>query len=187
MYILAKLVFKLYVPKKLEKGMRFITKQKDVVYGKIYEYLQLHELNHIPQDYDSYVGINGYPVEPYVVAQNQNPDDKETVLVGPEQIGWFFNNESGGRPIDIKDINYILQEYDGEISIEVEDTDSTDTNDMIAFLLDGKVIIRTPDDMPEDDEDDYEDWDDMDDEPEEDGAGYTSNDRYNPDEDDTPK
>ena len=100
MYILAKLVYKLYVPKQLEKGMRFITKQKDIVYGKVYEYLQLHELIHVPHDKDSYININGFPVEPYIVPQAQNPDDKVKPLVQPEQIGWFVSDE-GGHPIDI--------------------------------------------------------------------------------------
>ena len=170
MYILAKLVFKNYGPLKLEEGMWFISKQKDIVYGKIYEYLQLHALNHVPHDKDSYINTNGFPVEPYIVAQNQNPDDKETVLVQPEHIGWFVNDE-GGHPIDIKDINYILEEYDGEVCIEVEDTESEDTDDMKAVLLDGKAIIRAADDIPDDDIDDWddtlsdgldddEDWDD---------------------------
>ena len=170
MYILAKLVFRNYGPLKLEKGMWFISKQTDVVYGKVYEYLQLHELNHASHDKDSYISENGFPVEPYIVAQNQNPDDKETALVQPEQIGWFVDGDSGGRPIDIKDINHILEEYDGEICIEVEDTDSDDTDDMKAVLIEDKAIIRTPDDMPDDDIDDWdetltdgldddEDWD----------------------------
>ena len=80
MYILAKLVFKNYVPLKLEQGMLFISKQTDTVYGKVYEYLQLHTLVYIPRDKDLYINENGFPVEPYIIAQNQNPDDKETVL-----------------------------------------------------------------------------------------------------------
>ena len=160
MFILAKLVFKNYVPLKLEQGMLFISKQTDTVYGKVYEYLQLHTLVYIPRDKDLYISTNGFPVEPYIIAQNQNPDDKETVLVQPEHIGWFINDEEGGgRPIDIKDINHILEEYDGEICIEVEDTDSDDTEDMVAILIDDKVIIRTADDMPEDDEEEEDEWD----------------------------
>jgi hypothetical protein len=157
MFILAKLVFKNYVPLKLEQGMFFISKQTDTVYGKVYEYLQLHTLVYIPRDKDSYISTNGFPVEPYIVAQNQNPDDKETVLVQPEHIGWFINDE-GGYPIDIKDFNLILEEYDGEMCIEVEDTDSDDTEDMVAILIDDKVIIRTADDMPEEEEEEDE-WD----------------------------
>lgn len=163
MYILAKLVFRNYGPLKLEEGMWFISKQRDVVYGKVYEYLQLHELNHVPHDKDSYISVNGFPVEPYIIAQNQNPDDKETVLVQPEQIGWFIDGYTGGHPIDIKDINYILENYEGEINIEVEDTESFDTDDMKPLILDGKVIIRAADDIPDDDWEEEEDWDDMDD------------------------
>ena len=158
MYILAKLVFKNYVPLKLEQGMLFISKQTDTVYGKVYEYLQLHTLVYIPRDKDSYISTNGFPVEPYIIAQNQNPDDKETVLVQPEHIGWFISDE-GGHTIDIKDFNLILEEYDGEMCIEVEDTDSDDTEDMVAILIDDKVIIRTADDMPEDDEEEEDEWD----------------------------
>mgnify|MGYP000870677969 CR=1 FL=1 len=77
MYILAKLVFKNYVPLKLEQGMLFISKQTDTVYGKVYEYLQLHTLVYIPRDKESYINENGFPVEPYIIAQNQNLDDKE--------------------------------------------------------------------------------------------------------------
>lgn len=159
MYILAKLVFKNYVPLKLEQGMLFISKQTDTVYGKVYEYLQLHTLVYIPRDKDSYISTNGFPVEPYIIAQNQNPDDKETVLVQPEHIGWFISDEGGGHTIDIKDFNLILEEYDGEMCIEVEDTDSDDTEDMVAILIDDKVIIRTADDMPEDDEEEEDEWD----------------------------
>ena len=164
MYILAKLVFKNYVPLKLEQGMLFISKQTDTVYGKVYEYLQLHTLIHIPRDKESYINTNGFPVEPYIIAQNQNSDDKETVLVQPEHIGWFMSDDEGGaHTIDIKDFNLILEEYDGEMCIEVEDTESDDTEDMVAILIDGKVIIRTADDMPEDDEEEDE-WDDDEDE-----------------------
>lgn len=163
MYISAKIVFRNYGPLKLEQGMWFISKQTDVVYGKVYEYLQLHELNHVPHDKDSYININGFPVEPYIVALNQNPDDKETVLVQPEQIGWFVDGYTGGHPIDIKDFNYILENYEGEICIEVEDTESDDTDDMKPALLDGKVIIRAADDIPDED-DDEDEWDDDEDE-----------------------
>lgn len=162
MYILAKLVFKNYVPLKLEQGMLFISKQTDTVYGKVYEYLQLHTLVYIPREKESYINENGFPVEPYIIAQNQNSDDKETVLVQPEHIGWFIDGYTGGHTIDIKDFNHILGEYDGEMCIEVEDTDSDDTEDMKAVLIDGKAIIRTPDDMPDDNEED--EWDDDEDE-----------------------
>ena len=71
-----------------------------------------------------------------------------------------FVSDEGGHTIDIKDFNLILEEYDGEMCIEVEDTDSDDTEDMVAILIDDKVIIRTADDMPEDDEEEEEDeWD----------------------------
>ena len=171
MFIPAKLVFRSYMPKQLTKGMMFITKKKDVIYGKIYEYLQVHKLSNDEKDMDSYILLNGTPVEPYVVAQMANPDEKETVIAHPEQIGWVDNHESGYE-LDLETINYILSEDNGEIGISVEDTDSDDDSDIVPILLENKVIIRTIEDMIDDDDwdamsgdglDDEEEWDDIDD------------------------
>jgi hypothetical protein len=199
MFIPAKLVFRSYMPKQLTKGMMFITKKKDVIYGKIYEYLQVHKLNHDERDMEGYILLNGTPVEPYIVAQMANPDEKETIIAPPEQIAWVDNLESVGYELNLETINYILSEDDGEIGISVEDTDSDDDSDIVPVLLEGKVIIRTMWNMIDEDEyddwdvtsddglDDEEDWDDMDDEPEQDSAGFNINDRYNTDDYDRPE
>jgi hypothetical protein len=172
MFILAKLVFKSYMPKQLEKGMWFVSKQKDVVYGKIYEYLQIHELQHVPQDMDSYIAVNGAPVEPYIVLPMNNPDDPEHIIAKPEQIGWWDDepeNEDGSwEDLTAKIINnhiYGENGEEGEIAVEmVEDEDG----DKHLVLFDGKVTMRHVNYVDEhewdDDDDDEEDWDDMDDE-----------------------
>lgn len=172
MFTLAKLVLKSYMPKQLEKGMWFASKQKDVVYGEVYEYLKLHELTHIPQDMDSYIAINGAPVEPYIVQVMNNPDDKEYILATPDQIGWW---DDGDDSDDLEDLTIdIINEYiygengdDGAISVEIlEDEDG----DRHLVLFHGKVTIRhyeLIDDYLEDDDYEEEDWDDMDDDPEE--------------------
>jgi hypothetical protein len=94
MFILAKLVFKSYLPKQLEKGMWFVSKQKDVVYGAVYEYLRVHQLQTVPQDMDSYISSNGAPVELYIVQPMVNPDDVEEILAFPNQIGWWDDEDS---------------------------------------------------------------------------------------------
>jgi hypothetical protein len=170
MFALAKLVFKSYMPKQLEKGMWFISKQKDIVYGEVYEYLKLHELTHVPQDMDSYISINGAPVEPYIVLPRVNPDNPEQIIATPEQIGWWDEGETADdlEDITIKIINeYIYGENgdDGKIAIEMLEDEDGDRH--LVFFY-NKVTIRPydlVDDFLYDDDydDDEEDWDDMDD------------------------
>ena len=189
MFILAKLVFKSYMPKQLEKGMWFVSKQKDIVYGRVYEYLHLHELQSVPQDMDSYIAINGAPVEPYIVQPMMNADDPEDVLATPEQIGWW---DEGDDSDDLEDLTVVILNRsiygedgeDGLIGLYVDDYTRR------PILVQDKVVIRDSyavDEEEDDEEDEYEeDWDDMDDlthnEPDTDSAGFTIHDRYNPDD-----
>lgn len=195
MFTLAKLVFKSYMPKQLEKGMWFASKQRDIVYGQVYDYLKIYELTHVPQDMDSYIAINGAPVEPYIVQPMQNPDEPEQILATPDQIGWW---DQGDTADDLEDItpniinSYIYGEDgdNGAIALEM-DEDEEGNKRLVLFY--GKVTIRHSelvDEFLEEDYDDEEgDWDDMDDwthdEPDTDSAGFTDNDRcikYNPED-----
>jgi len=176
MFTLAKLVFKSYMPKQLEKGMWFVSKQKDLVYGRVYEYLQIHELTHIPQDMDSYIAINGAPVEPYIVQPTQNPDDKEEILATPEQIGWWDEGEDSDdlEDLTVQIINtYIYGEdgEDGDIALEMFESEDEEGIHRNVVFFHNKVTIRHVTFVDEhqwkdDDEEEEEDWDDMDDEPE---------------------
>lgn len=208
MFILAKLVFEYYIPKQLTKGMIFKQKIKDVIYGRIYEYDRLFELNHEPQDMDSYIQANGYPVRPRIMSITANPDQNADTLVTHDKIGWWDDGPEFEelRDIELKDFNLILSDYDGEIDIDVEP--STITSDdgvededeiVIPIIYEGKCTLRIPMEEDWDDDDDYdedtppddpeEEWDDMDDwthdEPDTDSAGFTDNDRcikYNPED-----
>lgn len=182
MFTLAKLVFKSYMPKQLEKGMWFVSKQKDVVYGRIYEYLQLHELTHTPQDMESYIAFNGAPVEPYIVMPTQNKDDKEEILATPDQIGWW---DQGDTADDLEDLTVqIINAYvygedgeNGDIALEVFDSEDEEGIHRNVVFFHDKVTIRhvsfvdeheyedddDDDDYPTEHPDDYEDWDEMDD------------------------
>jgi len=174
MFTLAKLVFKSYMPKQLEKGMWFISKQKDIVYGNIYEYLQIHELQHVPQDMDSYIAVNGAPVEPYIVMPMLNPDSPEEILATPDQIGWWDEGDSSD---DLEDLTVkIINEYiygengeNGDIALEVFDSEDEEGIHRNVVFFNNKVTIRhvtfvDEHDWEEDDEEeDEEDWDDMDD------------------------
>ena len=184
MFILAKLVFKSYMPKQLEKGMWFISKHKDVVYGKIYEYIRINELKQVPQDMDSYIAENGAPVEPYIVQPMRNADDPEDILVYPENIGWWeydngYEDDDGDwiPNIILEDltpniINTWLHGEDGEgdglVALEVDDDREPklyeDTNKVIIKQM--EYVDEGEDEDEDDDEPSYEDeWDDMDDWP----------------------
>lgn len=167
MYIIAKLIFESYIPDTLEPGMYFKQRIKDVVFGKVYEYDRIYVLNHKPQDREIYIITNGFPVHPKIVSLTANPDEPAAVLATAPEIGWWdaepWNDEGNLRDIEIKDFNYILQEEDGYIEIEVDASVNDDQEEIIAVeLYMGKCTLRIVQDE-EPDYDDYEDWDDMDD------------------------
>lgn len=182
MFTLAKLVFKSYMPRRLEKGMWFKKDHSDVFLGNVYNYFTIYELKEIPNDMYEYMSISGAPVEPYIVQPTQNRDDKEEILATPEQIGWW---DQGDDSDDLEDltldiINAYIYGEDGEegyIALEVFDTEDEEGIHRNVVLFHNKVTIRHATFVDEhewdDDEDedtieeeyleDEEDWDDMDD------------------------
>ena len=187
MLILAKLVFKSYMPLQLEKGMWFKKDHSDVVYGKVYNYITIYELKEVPPDMEKYISINGAPVYPWIIQPMKNPDDPEEILVIPRFIGWWESDEGQDdddgnwtENIVLEDLSpKIINEWiygqngdnDGLIALEVDD----ETREPRLYEDTNKVIIKQSDSVDEeDDEDTIEeeyledegDWDDMDDEPE---------------------
>jgi hypothetical protein len=169
MYIIAKLVFQSYVPDELVPGMMFQQRIIDVLFGKRYEYDRIFILNHKPDDIESYINVNGYPVKPYIYSITSNPDADANILATPDQIGWWdaqpWNDESDLRDIENKDFNYILQEEDGYIEIEIDAFVNEDEEEIvIPVLYIDKVTIRAvTDEIEEEYLEDEEEWDDMDD------------------------
>ena len=178
MYILAKLIFKSYMPKRLEVGMWFKKDHSDVVYGKIYNYITIYELKEIPYDMYEYMSTSGAPVEPYIIQPMNNPDDVEEILVRPEFIGWWESDdgeddEDGNwtpqvllEDLSPKIINTWLYgengDNDGLIALEVDNN----TREALLYEDTNKVMIKQADYVDEGEEEyeeDEEDWDDMDD------------------------
>jgi hypothetical protein len=204
MLILAKLVFKSYMPKQLEINMWFKRHHSDVLLGKIHNYLTIYELKEIPRDMEEYISINGAPVEAYIIQPMKNPDDPEEVLVISDFVGWWESDEGWEdddgnwvENIQLEDLSpKIINEWiygengdnDGLIALEVNED-----REAITYLDDegndtGKVIIKQSEyvDEEDDDEDTVEEEyleneepsDDMNDEPEHDSAGFTSEDEW---------
>lgn len=177
MFIKAKLVFDSYIPDKLEKGVWFRQRIKDVIYGNVYEYDRLFTMDSaLPlssEDLDSFIQMHGPPVMPVIVSITANPDDKAAVIAQPHQIGWWDDGPGTDelRDIELKDINLILSDYNGELEIEVEDQAFEDgivvpvlymDKVTLTLLWDEDDYLYEQDNYPADDED----WDEMDDDPE---------------------
>ena len=186
MFIEARLIFQSYMPRRLEKGMLF---QRKVSMRKLktnIEYKEVFELKEVPRDIDSYVSINGWPVEPYIYSITANPDDHAVILATPELIGWWDDepdavyeedDEEGTlRDIEVKDYNYVLENYEGNIDIQVDEQEFK--NGIVKpIIYIEKVTLSIPmikDNTDEEDdwdvtsgdgleEEEEEDWDDMDD------------------------
>ena len=161
MFILAKLVFEHYIPEQLTKGMWFKQRIKDVIYGKIYEYDRIYELTLIPQDMDTWVQANGYPVKPRIMTIEANPDKYSTTLATADQIGWWDEGDHVEelRDIELKDFNIILSDFDGEIDIDIEPSvitsaDGTEEEEIvIPTIYMNKCTLRLPMDEYIDEED----------------------------------
>jgi hypothetical protein len=164
MFIIAKLVFESYIPEKLEKGMWFKQRIKDVIYGRVYEYDKIFEINATSEyEFESYIENHGYPVRPKIVSITANPDDKADILATEHQIGWWDEdpNSDEMRDIELKDINMILSDYDSEIEIEIDDKYITSLEDdelIVPLLYMDKVTLSYPGAHDEE----YDDYDDMD-------------------------
>jgi hypothetical protein len=153
-----------------------------VVLGKVYNYFTIYELKEIPNDMYDYMSINGAPVEPFIVQPMRNRDEREDVLVEPENIGWWemdegsYDEDDNWQPnVTLEDLSPAIinawihgenAENDGLIALEVDE-------DGEPLFYDGsiKVVIRPTDHVNDDewydednlldDDDDYEDsWED---------------------------
>ena len=174
MFILAKLIFKSYMPKRLEAGMWFKKDHSDVVYGKVYNYFTIYELKEIPHDMYEYMSTSGAPVEPFIVMPMMNPDSPQEILATPEQIAWWDQGDDSDdlEELTVQLINTYIYGEDGEngdIALEVLDTqDEEGIHRNVVFFHD-KVTIRHVTFVDEheyeweDDDEDEEGWDDMDD------------------------
>jgi hypothetical protein len=137
MYYPAELVLKSYKPLSLEKGMYFITKLNP---GTRKEYVELWELDEIPQNMEEFVLKNGYPVRLQVLID-------ESPVAEQEDVGWFDAGDDVDEleDISLKQINTILADYDGQLEIDVcEMEDEQGDFSYVTTLIQGKVTLRYP-------------------------------------------
>ena len=141
MWYPAEIVLKSYLPLELEEGMLFINR---IFIGVVEPYVELWELEEIPEDMDDFMSKNGAPVELAII------DDEGRVIATHDEIGWWDEGEDTDelRDVTLDDINYILRELDGYVDIEYDEID----DDFVVY--EDKIVLSI---VPEDD--DLEDWD----------------------------
>jgi hypothetical protein len=149
MYYPAELVYKNYMPDELESGMLFM---KILHPGTVKETIELWTLDKVPHDKDKFLTENGAPIKLYII------DYDDEVLAEPEEIAWFDLGEAFMTLTDIslKELNIILNDYDGLVEIEIDD-EYYDEGEVTPLLQQDKVTLRF---LTEDDEeeDDLSDW-----------------------------
>ena len=136
MWFAAEIVVKSYLPSELEVGMLFVNR---ISVGVVEPYIELFELEEVPEDKDAFMSKHGCPVELAII------DEDEDLIATKDEIGWWDDGDEY-RDITLKDINYIFRELDGYVDIELDD-------DGDIVLIEGKVVLSL---IPEDD---FEWWD----------------------------
>ena len=139
MWYAAEISLSSYLPPELEVGMLFVNR---ISVGVMDPFIELFELEEIPEDPDTFMSKHGCPVELAIIDENEN------LLASHDEIGWWDDGEHTDelRDITLDDINYLLREFDGYIDIEY------DEDEEIVLIEDKVVLALVP-------EDDFEDWD----------------------------
>lgn len=118
-----------YLPDELQEGMLFINR---ISVGVMEPYIQLFELEEVPEDADAFMAKCGAPVELLII------DEDNDVLARHEEIGWWDEGEHTDelRDITLDDINYSLRELDGYVDIQIEDEE-----DFYLVSIEDKVVL----------------------------------------------
>lgn len=139
MWSSAEIVLKSYLPLELEEGMLFVNR---IFIGVVEPYVELWELDYIPEDMDEFMTKHGAPVELLII------DEDENILATDEEIGWWDEGENTDelRDITLDDINLVLMAWEGFLAIEIDE----ETEDPL--IMEGRVVLSL-------DQEDINDWD----------------------------
>ena len=127
MWYTAEIALKSYLPLELEEGMLFVNR---ISVGVIEPYVELWELEEIPEDINEFMSKHGAPVELFIIDENEN------ILATHDEIAWWDEGEHTDelREITLDDINYLLRELDGYVDIDIDE-------DYGPTIYEGKVVL----------------------------------------------
>jgi hypothetical protein len=139
MWYPAEIALMSYLPPELEVGMLFINR---ISVGVIEPFIELFELEELPEDPDAFMAKHGVPVKLAII------DDDGDLLATHDEIGWWDEGEDTDelRDITLDDINYLLREFDGYIDID------GDEDEGVTLIEDKVVLSLVPDE-------ELDDWD----------------------------
>ena len=137
MWYPAEIVFNSYLPPELEVGMLFVNR---ISVGVIEPFVELFELEELPEDPDAFMSRHGVPVELAIIDENGN------LLASHDEIGWWDEGEHTDelRDITLDDINYLLREFEGYIDIEYDEDEG------VTIIEDKVVLSLVPDEELDD-------------------------------------
>lgn len=140
MWMPAEISLSSYLPPELEVGMLFVNR---ISVGVMDPYIELFELEELPEDVDAFMAKHGAPVDLLII------DDEGNIIAFQDQIGWWDDGDDTDeyRDVTLEDINYILRELDGYVDIEYDEVE----DDFV--IIDDKVVLSI---APEEDD---QDWD----------------------------
>ena len=92
MWLEANFKVSFYQPEDLLAGMWFMN---SLYPGTDREFVELWLLEEdiIEEEYDNFVAKHGFPVEPIVTLEMNNPDEPDLVVAYPAEIGWVYEDE----------------------------------------------------------------------------------------------
>ena len=139
MWYPAEIALMSYLPPELEVGMLFINR---ISVGVIEPFIELFELEELPEDPDAFMSRHGVPVELAII------DEDGDLLASHAEIGWWDEGEHTDelRDITLDDINYILRELDGYVDIVYDEDEG------VTLIEDKVVLSLVPDE-------ELDDWD----------------------------
>lgn len=126
MYQEAQLMYKNNIPDELVKGMLFLTVYSP---GTIRETIEIWSLTEKVKNNNEFLSNNGFPIELFIKIDENN-------YIPFEQIGWFDFGENidSLSEISLKEINLIINEFDGWLEIDIEDD--------MPVLVENKVVLK---------------------------------------------
>ena len=157
MWLEVNLKVNFYQPEDLLAGMWFMN---SLYPGTDREFVELWLLEEdvVEEEYDNFVNKNGFPVEPMLTLEMNNPDEADLIVAYSPEIGWIHQDDDDSiREFDIDDANWIIQNNGGKISILIDEQAYDQDETIFTITEDQEVILRYEFDYENDDDDDLED------------------------------